>query len=270
MIVIAAWPVLLGALPAEAQLQRTPVVEGEVSPEQVTGEEFDLPLSAADARRIDALLADLGAPEFARREQARNELVQFGAAALGKMRDAYRNSTDLEVRLSLEDIMRNVYLNHHLLDANGFLGIRHRPPEVHRARDPRVPPDGVGIVIDFVLPGTAAERFGLQEGDMIIGVDGEPIPMSRRGFSVDGFGEAIRKRGPGARAVFTVVRRNQTFDVEIEIGRRPEDTYSDQDGLRSDLYAVRERFAIWWDKFVRPAESADEAALDSASSVDGG
>jgi hypothetical protein len=244
---------------AGAQLQRTPVTESIVTPESVTDEELHLPLGDAEARRIDDRLVELGAPEFSRRERARNDLVRIGAPALAKLRDAYRTSTDLDVRLSLEDIIRNVFLNHHLLDTNGFLGISQRQSPVTSAHDPRVPPGGVGIVVDRVLPDTAAERFGVQENDMIIRLDGEPNPIPRRGFGRGDFGEAIRRRGPGTRVALTIVRGGQTFELEVELGRRPEYYYADQREFRTDLHEVRERFAIWWDKFVRPPDP-DEGA----------
>ena len=243
------------AQPASAQLQRSPVIESTVTPESVTDEELHLPLEEADARRIDRLLVDLGSAEFARRQSARNDLVQIGAPALAKLRDAYRTSTDLDVRLSLEQIIRNVFLNHHLLDANGFLGITQSM--VTSANDPRVPRGGVGIVVDRVVPNTAAERVGLRAGDMIVRLDGEPISARRRGFGQADFGESIRRRGGGTQVFLTIVRGRDTIEVDVELGRRPESLYSGQRGFRSDILEVRERFAIWWDKFVRvPADDA--------------
>ena len=254
---------LVGAIhsqSATAQLQRSPVIGSTVKPESVTDEVLHLPLDQADARQIDLLLAELGSAEFARRKSARNDFVRIGAPALAKLRDAYRTSTDLDVRLSLEQIIRTVFLNHHLLDSNAFLGISQRPLPVTNENDPRVPRGGVGIVVASVIPDTAAEQFGLQVGDMIVRLDGEPISARRRGFGRAGFGESIRRRAPGTQVVLTLVRGRDTIEVEVALGRRPEYLYGER-GFRAELFEVRERFAIWWDKFVRvPADDALDAS----------
>lgn len=260
-LVLAGLVIVFLSAPTHAQLQRSPVTASTVTPESVTDEELHLPLDEADARRIDILLVELGSSEYARRQSARHEIVRIGAPALAKLRDAYRTSADLDVRLSFEDIIRNVFLNHHLLDANGFLGITQGRSTVTSADDPLVPRGGVGIVVDWVLPNTAAEQFGLRAGDMIIRLDGEPIPARRRRFRQGDFGESIRRRGHGTLVLLTIVRGRDTTEVEVELGRRPESLYRGQRGFRSDIMEVRERFAIWWDKFVRVP---DDDGLDGA------
>lgn len=72
-----------------------------------------------------------------------------------------------------------------------------------------------GAVIDRVEPGTAADDAGLQAGDIIIELDGEPLD-SMSDLAVD-----IRRRDPGERITLTVVRDGRRLELEVTLGERP-------------------------------------------------
>jgi len=61
----------------------------------------------ADLRRIDALIHQLGSPDFAEREQASKALVAIGPAALGGLRAA-RNDADAEVAKRAKECLTRI------------------------------------------------------------------------------------------------------------------------------------------------------------------
>lgn len=72
-----------------------------------------------------------------------------------------------------------------------------------------------GAVVDSVQPGTAADEAGLQAGDIIIAVDGEPL-SSMSDLAVD-----IRNRDPGDRITLTIVRDGRRLAIPVTLGERP-------------------------------------------------
>jgi putative serine protease PepD len=88
--------------------------------------------------------------------------------------------------------------------ATGFLGVSTRDDES----------GDLGAVIVQVEPNSAAEAAGLQVGDRITAVDGEPVV----GFA--DLGRAIRSAGAGTTITLTVVRDGQTIEVEATLGSR--------------------------------------------------
>jgi serine protease Do len=90
----------------------------------------------------------------------------------------------------------------------GFLGVQPRNlTEDELAAGP------LGAVIHQVVPGSPAERFGIEPGDLITAVDGEPV------YDIDGLMLQIGKRPVEAIARLTVQRGDErnilTVDVEV-------------------------------------------------------
>jgi len=88
------------------------------------------------------------------------------------------------------------------LKAKGFLGIGFGNAEQ-------------GVQIGQVLAGSAAQRAGLQVGDMIASVDG------RNADKADTVIEAISKHLPGETVKIEILRNESKKALEIELGRRP-------------------------------------------------
>ncbi|MDO8631979.1 MAG: PDZ domain-containing protein, partial [Phycisphaerales bacterium] len=196
--------------PASAWTQ----VQGQIlSPDatesgSISDEEFRLPIDPTAAASADELIRKLGSPVYKEREAATDGLIEIGAPALARLRSAYQTTDDLEVRLRIERIVRTAYLNHHVYNRSGFLGINLQPYSASMEEHPRLPKDAVGVKVGKVIPGTAAERAGLTVDDVIFEVDGDPV----RGEGmqvVETFSATIRDRGPGGRMKLTVLRGMQ-------------------------------------------------------------
>ena len=95
--------------------------------------------------------------------------------------------------------------NHTAAAASGYLGVRTADPE-----------DGSrGATVVSVDSGSAADKAGIQAGDLITAVDGK---------SVDGaaaLGAAIRVHTPGTPVKITFIRNNSERTVSANLGDRP-------------------------------------------------
>jgi len=227
--------------------------------EPITDEEFHIPVDEATAARIEQSVAMLGAPNFKAREEAEKALVDIGGPALAKLREAYLTTDDFEVRARIEAIVRIIYLDFHVFSNFGFLGIQrddgHTPgPE----DDPRIQPGHCGIRVQQVIAETGAKQAGVLPEDIIIGIDGTPIPgAGRRAF--DGFSASIRERRPGARVVLTILRDGEELTLEAVLTRPPPDR---RDGggvmmLRERIERAKARFVTWWFKYFRSATASE-------------
>ena len=74
--------------------------------------------------------------------------------------------------------------------------------------------EGGGALVEDVIDGTAAERAGLREGDVIVGLDGEPIDDSWD--LIQGL-VALR---PGDRVDLELERDGQREELSVELGER--------------------------------------------------
>ncbi|HEU4341958.1 MAG TPA: trypsin-like peptidase domain-containing protein [Candidatus Binatia bacterium] len=70
------------------------------------------------------------------------------------------------------------------------------------------------IVVGGVVPGGPAERSGLKEGDIIMGVENKQIRSRPELY------QEMWKKRPGERIVFRILRDDQSFDLEVIGGDR--------------------------------------------------
>jgi predicted metalloprotease with PDZ domain len=70
-------------------------------------------------------------------------------------------------------------------------------------------PAGHGLVIKNITPGSNAERAGLQQGDLLLALDGEPL--------ADPFDlvYAVKQKEPGSHGALQVRRQGETLMVDI-------------------------------------------------------
>ncbi|HEY7704168.1 MAG TPA: trypsin-like peptidase domain-containing protein [Acidimicrobiia bacterium] len=71
-----------------------------------------------------------------------------------------------------------------------------------------------GAVVTEIEPGTPAALAGLQTGDLVVSIDGEPVQSS-----LD-LAAAVRSADPGDQVTLEVLREGQTVSVTVELGTR--------------------------------------------------
>jgi len=78
---------------------------------------------------------------------------------------------------------------------------------------------GQGAVIDAVQKGSAAERAGLQKGDLITAVDGQKVDIAQ------GLVDVLASRRPGTTVTLTIKPNNSDSDKQLTavLGARPDD-----------------------------------------------
>lgn len=216
----------------------------------VDDEEFLVAVDPHAEKKIAGFVEQLGSTSFSERENATRALTEYNARAFPKLREAYRNTTDFEVRSRIERIVRKSFIEYHVYAQFGYLGISlggTPGPE----ENPLIPAGRVGIQVGNINPNTGAERGGLKPNDIIIAVNGEPISgVGQR--AMDGFREGIRDAGPGAELEFHVVRGNSELSVVVTLTRPPE---LGRDGQAFNIQALpiamasaEARYPAWWVK----------------------
>ncbi len=214
----------------------------------VSDAEFHLANPPELTADIKHAISDLGHPDFGKRKQATRRLLQIGVRAFAQLRDAYHTADDLEVRLRIESIVYQSYLDEHLSAKNGFLGVRIASVFADLPRG-LIPPEGVGISIELVVANSAADRAGLKRGDVAIKLDGEPIKGGQTAFR-----DAIRFRRRGETLRITVLRGRKVYEFEVILGGRPVDTFTGD--LAPERAAVERQFRPWWVKHFARSDTA--------------
>ncbi len=77
-----------------------------------------------------------------------------------------------------------------------------------------------GIIVNSVVPGSPAETAGLQEGDLLVALDGRPIPVDREDH-VPIFVEQVGSAGVGTMLPVDIVRHGEKKHVEVVLVAAP-------------------------------------------------
>jgi C-terminal processing protease CtpA/Prc len=231
-------------LAAEEEKQKEEVDEADLP---VSDDEFRLPVDERMAADIERMIGQLALPEYAERKSAYDGLIEIGAPAMRFLRDEYARTEDLEVRLSIERIVYRAYLDHHVYSRHAFLGISLQPYFVARADDEHSPINITGVRVVNVISGTAAERAGLLNNDIIIASEGKPLTGTGQTL-VENFSRTIASRQPGARMQLTVARPEGRYELEVTLGRVPRERVQ-QTSIREKYFHTDRRFAVWWDQY---------------------
>ena len=94
-----------------------------------------------------------------------------------------------------------------------FLGVQPAPVTEEVARQFDLDVD-TGVLVVGVVPGSGAEQAGLQPGDIIVAVAGEPVE------SVEQFLGHLRQADPGDEIELTIVRDGEEREVRVVLGQR--------------------------------------------------
>lgn len=227
---------------------------------EVTDVELHVVVDEALAAEIAGLAEQLGSLRYAERDGAAQRLREIGVPAFAILRDRYRSTDDVEVRLSIERIVHEAYLNEYVYNRCGFLGISQDTQRfITPTDDARVGQGNVGVRIYRVHEGTAAAAAGLQSGDVVIAFDGAPIPASAEPWR--DFGDRIRRAGPHATVVLTILRGSLQRDVDVTLGRCPANMVQagSIQAVTPQWIETTVRFQIWWAKFFREEAAPAEA-----------
>lgn len=106
----------------------------------------------------------------------------------------------------------------------GFLGVSTAPWTVPGAE----PPTAL-VAVTGVVPGSAAARAGLEEGDVIAAVDGASV-AAPPGEVLQRFGAVVREKGVGG--ALTLLVRRRTYSARVYLDEEPAGPPQDASGPR--------------------------------------
>ena len=195
---------------------------------------------AASAAEVEALIGQLSSRAWRDRERAATRLAALGPAVYDRLIAAYKRTRQFETRLRIKRIVADIFVAARYPAKTGFLGITQSslmwapPGSTEKKR--------TAIKVSSVLRGSAAERAGLQAGDLIIQFNGKNIPNDPTGRA---FSKMVGDLEPNGRVEMKVVRGAQQGTVTVVLGTRP---MQHQPGtLRAD---VRKAWNAWWKQYL--------------------
>jgi len=209
-----------------------------------------------DGRRIAELTRQLKEDSYARREGASRELAKAPVAVLPILERLAQDTDDPESRQRLQMAARMLFLKwiaprlpEWKMD-RGYLGItwETRPKEA-------------GVLITGVTPQTAADRAGLQTGDVILAVNGQRF---KEGVIQEEVMHVWRQMLPDDRLNLVVKKKDQAKPVKLMavVGPLPKD----HPGTTSGKPSETEKVANLWMRYRqgrlrRHREAQDHSAV---------
>lgn len=210
-------------------------------------------LVAAGEAPPGGTLERLASEEFREREMGQLELLAWGRKSPERTVDALyeltRSHQDPEVRRRCMGVLRELIFDEYLRDGGeGYVGIRMMEEQV------AVPGDEglrIGIRVTEVVEGTPAEKAGLVNGDLIVGMDDS---VWREEGMIFEFGDEIRKLKAGTRVVLKLLKNDAVVELPLTLGRRPPGALerfprmSAEELAAADRAAKERYFREWMDR----------------------
>jgi serine protease Do len=79
-----------------------------------------------------------------------------------------------------------------------------------------------GVVLSDIMEGTPADLAGLKERDIVLALDGQPLPRLKPDRVVVGwFGQQLLRRQPGDTLALAVLRGTERLELKVKLGDEP-------------------------------------------------
>lgn len=166
------------------------------------------------------LLKGLSSEEFHERERSQEKLREWAGRNRGESIAAIHKlskvSEDPEVRQRCSEILRDLSDRDYLANGQGYLGIEMIEEMADLPGDERM---RACVRILRVVDKSPADLADIRRGDLITALDGKKWYDAG---AIDDFMEKIADSKPLEKVVLSIRRGDEdTFDVEIRLGRRP-------------------------------------------------
>lgn len=117
------------------------------------------------------------------------------------------------------------------------------------------------LVISEVLEGSPAETGGLKDRDILLAIDGQPLPRFKPDRVVVGYvGREVQRRRPGDAMVFTVLRGGARVETRVTLGEQPK-LFSEAERSYFDRLGFTAREFVYDDAVARRAKTSEATGV---------
>jgi serine protease Do len=117
------------------------------------------------------------------------------------------------------------------------------------------------LVVSEILEGSPAATAGLRDRDILVAIDGKPLPRFKPDRVVVGYvGREIQKLRPGDAITFTVLRGADRVEAKIIVGEQPR-LFSEADRKYFDRLGFTAREFVYDDAVVRRAKTTEATGV---------
>ncbi len=110
-----------------------------------------------------------------------------------------------------------------LSDVRGWLGVQVQGIDEDLAKSLKMS-DTRGAIVSNVAPGSPADEAGLKPGDVVRGLDGQPVETS------SDLSSRVASMGPGGRVVLDVLRDGSEKTIHVKLGTFPDEQVTEEKG----------------------------------------
>jgi len=168
---------------------------------------------------LQRLVSRLGHPRFSVRQETTRQLCMLDPRHLPDLARCYRANTSYEAKRRLRFVVESIFYRSQITGREGFLGIQIARPLDTSVTDPATGRRTRGVVVFAALEGLPAGLAGLRANDVIISLDGRPLPDEPSSKS---FQNAIASRQPGSVIHLRILRPGKIQRVvELSVGDDP-------------------------------------------------
>lgn len=117
------------------------------------------------------------------------------------------------------------------------------------------------LVLSEVLEGSPAERGGLKDRDILLAIDGHPLPRFKPDRVVVGYvGREIQRRKPGDAVTFTVLRGAERVEARVTLAEQPK-LYTEAERKFFDRLGFTAREFVYDDAVARRAKPSEAVGV---------